>query len=377
MVKAVRTSWSFPFIAVSAIVAVALLAGCATLRKDFTVQGEDPLLGKSLTESPYSWQVFGQSDERAGDDKTFAITPEKERTVLRFLNPGGAGLTGSLTGDFRLEFAVRLDAPVEYEIATAMVNFRNFLNKRYCLVIEPNALLLCVARVRHNELEELRRYSVQTGTGAWYRYEIVARGDTIWVFRSGRLLFKVVDTGSDITEGNIWFESHSKYSCSDVALSRITGFEKAETKVAPPTAAAPKIASGSLPLAFIGLRAQGIPSYEAALYSDLYAAALVSTKAFSLCNRADLDRIMTEQEFQLSGLTDDSGAVRVGKLLNAEYLATGSIGSAGGSYVLSVALIRVETGVTVAAARRVFAENGAIPAGIGDIAAELAAKARF
>ena len=79
-----------------------------------------------------------------------------DRSYLRFLGKGGLTAAGSLVDDFRMEFDMRLEAPVVHEIAVAMINFRNYFDRRYCLIVEPEALAVEAAWVRHGQLDGLR-----------------------------------------------------------------------------------------------------------------------------------------------------------------------------------------------------------------------------
>lgn len=52
---------------------------------------------------------------------------------------------------------------------------------------------------------------------------------------------------------------------------------------------------------------------------------LSKSKQVVLVDRKSIERVLTEQKFQASGLTDAATAVKVGKLVNAKYLLSGAV----------------------------------------------------
>jgi TolB-like protein len=344
-----------------------LLSGCLSMRSDFLAVGEEEILNESFQGDLYAWnfEPLGYFEQVKNQDKAF----------VRFLNIGGLSLENSLVGDFRMEFEVRLEAPVEYEIATAMINFRNYFNKRYCLLIEPSQASLLVARIRHNELTELAKRETSHTLNRWYKYEIVAVGDNLKVFKNDILIIDVQDPESAVDRGNIWFESHSKYSFTNVKIARLDDFIKlekmeeekpSEEKITPPEE---KIA-----VAVSDFENLGVPAYEISLLSDLYSYSLLSTGVFRVVERKELKKVLTEQELQLSDITGEEGAVEIGRILNAGYLSTGSIGMLGDEYIVTLKLIDIQTGETLFSTKKELSDPGRIPAGLQSLSDEIARK---
>ncbi|MCX7029373.1 MAG: hypothetical protein NTU62_04540 [Spirochaetes bacterium] len=351
----------------SAIAVVAFLQGCLAMRSAFETVGEAPLADSEYSRSIHAWS------SQAGFD---GIVQESEKgsAFFRFPSSGMMTLTGSLVGDFRMSFAVRLEAPVEYNIPTAMINFRNYFNRRYCLIVEPSMVSLTVARIKHNQLDDVKSFQTETVSNTWYDYEIVAVGPAIRIFRNGRLIIDLVDKGSPIGEGNIVFESHSKYSFKDVAVARITDFRKKEKAKPqePRTATAIPSVKEKLTVAVSSFESRGVQAFEASLLTDLYSSALISTGVFRVVERSQTARVLAEQEFQLSDAADSEHAVAIGRILNAVYLSSGSVGMLGDQYVVTVKLIRVETGETLVSVRRSFADTERIPEGLGELCSQIA-----
>jgi hypothetical protein len=65
--------------------------------------------------------------------------------------------------------------------------------------------------------------------------------------------------------------------------------------------------------------------------------------SFDIVNREDLSRAMDELNLQQSGLVQEQGAVRMGRLLAAQQSVTGRLGSLGNSTVLQTKRTDIET----------------------------------
>jgi curli biogenesis system outer membrane secretion channel CsgG len=61
-------------------------------------------------------------------------------------------------------------------------------------------------------------------------------------------------------------------------------------------------------------------------------------------DRENIEELIDEQKFQVSGLTDESTAVEIGKLSGADIVVIGSISYVGKKYYMNIKLISVETG---------------------------------
>jgi len=81
---------------------------------------------------------------------------------------------------------------------------------------------------------------------------------------------------------------------------------------------------------------------------------LVDSKEFKVVDRATLDKIRTEQNFQLSGEVDDRSAVSIGKLLGANIVITGSVSGSGSSQRITIKALDVQTAQIITMARESF-----------------------
>jgi len=81
---------------------------------------------------------------------------------------------------------------------------------------------------------------------------------------------------------------------------------------------------------------------------------LVDSREFRVVDRATLDKIRSEQNFQLSGDVDDSSAVSIGKMLGANIVITGTVSGSGTSQRLTVKALDVQTAQIITMAREAF-----------------------
>jgi TolB-like protein len=85
--------------------------------------------------------------------------------------------------------------------------------------------------------------------------------------------------------------------------------------------------------------------------SDLLRTSLFKTGLFTILERNQINAIIEEQKMNLSGLTDDEYAAKIGAFLSANKVLVGSVMKLGNSYIINVRIIDVEKGIME------FAEN--------------------
>ncbi len=100
-------------------------------------------------------------------------------------------------------------------------------------------------------------------------------------------------------------------------------------------------------IAVLNLDAVGVTQEVALTLSDRLRTELAQTNAFVLVERNQMDKILKEQGFELSGCTTDACAIEAGRLLNVQEICVGSVGKIGNLYTVSLRLINVETGQVI------------------------------
>ncbi|MCX5784628.1 MAG: hypothetical protein NTX59_02970 [Elusimicrobia bacterium] len=81
--------------------------------------------------------------------------------------------------------------------------------------------------------------------------------------------------------------------------------------------------------------------------SDLISAQMAAKKGFKLVERQRIEEMLSELKLGQSGVVDQNAAIQVGKMLGANVMAFGSFSSFGKKVLLTIRLIKVETGEIV------------------------------
>jgi len=90
----------------------------------------------------------------------------------------------------------------------------------------------------------------------------------------------------------------------------------------------------------------GIPETYALAFTDRLRHELFNTGVFAVMERSEMDEILTEQGFQLSGCTTDQCYIEAGRILNVDHIVAGSVCQIGSLYSINLRLISVETSKT-------------------------------
>ncbi|MEK6794259.1 MAG: CsgG/HfaB family protein [Spirochaetota bacterium] len=96
-------------------------------------------------------------------------------------------------------------------------------------------------------------------------------------------------------------------------------------------------------VAVLAFNAKGVSTLEAETVTELFSSELVSSRAFDVLDRANMDNILKEQQFQQTGCTETACAVKLGKLLNVEFMIYGSVMNVGDKFYVSANMINIET----------------------------------
>jgi curli biogenesis system outer membrane secretion channel CsgG len=94
-------------------------------------------------------------------------------------------------------------------------------------------------------------------------------------------------------------------------------------------------------LAIVGITASD-PN-EASFYVNELTVQFVNSKKYTVVDRSNIDAVLTEQNFQMSGYVDDDAFVSIGKFIGATVVITGSISNTGSQKRLVIKAIDVLT----------------------------------
>ena len=89
---------------------------------------------------------------------------------------------------------------------------------------------------------------------------------------------------------------------------------------------------------------EGVSQGVSKIISDCLRTHLVNTGKFIIVTRENMEQILKEQQFQLSGCTSNECVVQVGQLLGVRKMFTGSIGKVGATYVINLKIIDMQSG---------------------------------
>ncbi|MBN1649336.1 MAG: hypothetical protein JW874_14965, partial [Spirochaetales bacterium] len=99
----------------------------------------------------------------------------------------------------------------------------------------------------------------------------------------------------------------------------------------------------------------GLSKAEGRIFLDFLSSHIARVKSFRLIDRSQRDSLLAEMEFSMSGCSDESCQLEIGKMLAADYIIVGSIGTLGNRYLLNIKLIRVASSVTEHSASEKYA----------------------
>ena len=97
-------------------------------------------------------------------------------------------------------------------------------------------------------------------------------------------------------------------------------------------------------LAVLDLEIQGLDEQWADTMTRAVMVGVISTGTYTVIDQASRDKIMAEQEFQCSDMAESQCRVQMGKMLGVGRLVMGDIAKPGNSYLVTLQLVRVQTG---------------------------------
>jgi TolB-like protein len=115
----------------------------------------------------------------------------------------------------------------------------------------------------------------------------------------------------------------------------------------------------------------GVSKSEMRTIISFLSSALFKTDKFIVIDIQERDSLLREMEFSMSGCSNETCLLEIGRLLSAQYIVTGNIGRVGSRYVLAIKMLETETGRTMSASEGVYASIDEIVDDLYDIAAEL------
>ena len=97
-------------------------------------------------------------------------------------------------------------------------------------------------------------------------------------------------------------------------------------------------------IAILDFQPKGLSTIEAEILSEKLRQEVVASNFFEVVDRGNMDSILKEQEFSLSGCTSNECVVEIGQLLGVEKIMAGTVGKFGNLFTISLSLTNIETG---------------------------------
>jgi TolB-like protein len=98
-------------------------------------------------------------------------------------------------------------------------------------------------------------------------------------------------------------------------------------------------------IAIMDFESRDVPRTEALKISELIRNEMVNSGQYTVLERTQVDKILHEQGFQMTGCTDVTCAVQVGKLLSARKILVGTVMKFGDNIAVTGRVVDVEKGI--------------------------------
>lgn len=103
-------------------------------------------------------------------------------------------------------------------------------------------------------------------------------------------------------------------------------------------------------------------------------AELFETGVYKVIDSNQRDALLKELEFSMSGCTDESCQLEVGKMLAAEFIVVGDLGKVGDRIIITIKVLNTETSETLNTARSVYMSMNELVDDLRNIALRIAKK---
>ena len=103
-------------------------------------------------------------------------------------------------------------------------------------------------------------------------------------------------------------------------------------------------------VAILNFGHSGIPVQYSESLTQKLITKMINQQKYTIVERTQMDKILKEQKFQHSGCTDQECAVKIGQLLNVDYIVLGQISQLESFFTVDARLISVSSGEAIISA---------------------------
>ena len=114
--------------------------------------------------------------------------------------------------------------------------------------------------------------------------------------------------------------------------------------------------TGKMRIAIMDFNPKGISGKDAYTVSEVIRNGMINSREYIVVEREQMNRVLHEQGFQMTGCTDNFCAVEAGKLLSANKILVGSISQLSDKIIITGRIVDVEKG-TAEFSEKVYAET--------------------
>jgi TolB-like protein len=97
-------------------------------------------------------------------------------------------------------------------------------------------------------------------------------------------------------------------------------------------------------VAVLDFEAKNVSDQSAEALTDLLRTELFNTGCFKVVERQQIKKLLDEQKFQLSGVTDADQAAEIGRLLNVKKIMIGTVTLLGNTHIINTRIVDVQSG---------------------------------
>jgi curli biogenesis system outer membrane secretion channel CsgG len=141
----------------------------------------------------------------------------------------------------------------------------------------------------------------------------------------------------------------SQSGCSSSGPAKVKRAKHAKVETVKKLAPESSRSGEGMLLAVMDFTGDGVSMNLASQTSEMLRNTFINKGGYTIVERSQMDQILKEQGFQMSGCTDTSCAVEIGKLLSAKKILIGKVMKVGNSIIISGRIVDVEKGVGEAA----------------------------
>ncbi len=124
-------------------------------------------------------------------------------------------------------------------------------------------------------------------------------------------------------------------------------------------------------IAVVDFSGQNVSAMDALVVTGFLRTALVNLDVYKVVDRNNMETVLAEQGFQMTGCTTEDCAVKIGKILNVNKMVIGSLSKLMDVYYVTANIVDVETGEITASKRAQTSSGADLAAAVDELAGAL------